>query len=156
AACRGIPHSSDDDFQHNMRHSFPQRYQPFCIEKMWWNGRTYWINCDGSHHAAVAYVQALEQGRQVTIPCTVTHVSVNSMHAQEIIRQFCALVVTHRTMDQLHDVLYRFEVPFQYAPYSPAGEHLSLLFIPRLSRKASLAADTIFRLTLEGKAFDFN
>jgi hypothetical protein len=64
AACKDIPNSSDADFQYNMTHSFPQRHQPFHIRKVWWNGRTYWMNCDGSHHAAVAFVQALEQGRQ--------------------------------------------------------------------------------------------
>ncbi len=155
AACQSIPHSSDADFQRNMTHSFPQHRQPFLVWRVWWNGRTYWMNDDGSHHAAVAFVQALEQGRQVSIPCSVTHISVNPVHAQEIIRHFFALVVTTRTADILWDVLYRFEVPFQYASYTPAGAHLRLLFFPRLSPKASLAADTIFQLTLAGKAFDF-
>ena len=157
AACKDILGSSDADFQRNMTHSFPQRGQPFRIWKVWWNGRTYWMNDDGSHHAAVAFVQALEQGRQVSIPCTVTHISVNPVHAQEIIQHFFAFVVlvTKRTELNLWDVLTRFEVPWQSAPYTLAGEHLRLLFFPRLSRKASVAAETIFRLTLAGKAFDF-
>ena len=155
ADCQSIPHSSDADFQRNMAHSFPQRRRPFHVWKVWWNGRTYWMNDDGSHHAAVAFVQALEQGRQVNIPCTVTRISVNPVHAQEIIRHFFALVVTTRTADSLWAVLKRFEVPYQCASYIPAGKHLSLLFFPRLSSKASVAADTIFRLTLAGKAFDF-
>jgi hypothetical protein len=130
-ACQGIPGSSDADFQRNRTHSFPQRHQPFCIWKVWWNGRTYWMNEDGSHHAAVAFAQALEQGRQVSIPCTVTHVSVNPLHAEEIIRQFFALVVTKRTTDILFSILYRFEIPFQHARYTPAGKYLdlSLLFL---------------------------
>jgi hypothetical protein len=155
AVCKDIPGSSDADFQRNMTHSFPQRRQPFLIWKVWWNGRTYWMNDDGSHHAAVAFAQALEQGRQVSIPCSVTHVSVNPMPAQEMIQHFFALVITKRTADMLWHVFYRFEVPFQCAPYAPAGGHLTLLFLPRLSRKASLAADTIFRLTSADKVFDF-
>ena len=39
-ACKDIPGSSDDDFQYNMKHSFPKRYQPFNVWKVWWNGRT--------------------------------------------------------------------------------------------------------------------
>ena len=154
-ACKDIPGSSDADFQRNMTHSFPQRRQPFRIRKVWWNGRTYWMSPDGSHHAAVAYVQALEQGRHVSIPCTVTHISVNPVYAQEIIRHFFALVVTARTAYLLGEVLNWFKVPFQWAPYYPAGAHLSLLFLPRLSGKARLAAETILRLTLAGKVFDF-
>jgi hypothetical protein len=38
-ACQGIPGSSDADFQRNRTHSFPQCHQPFCIWKVWWNGR---------------------------------------------------------------------------------------------------------------------
>jgi hypothetical protein len=155
SACQVIPHSSDVDFQRNMAHSFPQHRQPFHVWKVWWNGRTYWMNSDGSHHAAAAFVQALEQGRQVSIPCTVTHFSVHPEHAQDIIRHFFALVVTTSTVSILLKVLDWFEVPWQYAYYTPAGTHLSLLFFPRSSRKACIAADTILRLTLAGKAFDF-
>ena len=155
AACQGIPCSNDADFQRNMTHSFPQRDQPFRIRKVWWNGQMYWMNTDGSHHAAVAFVQALEQGRQVSIPCLVTHVSVTPVHAQEIIQHFFALVVTNRTAGLLWDVLCQFEVPFQFADYTPAGNHLTLLVLPRSSRKARLIAETILQQTLAGKAFDF-
>ena len=154
-ACRGIPCSSDDDFQRNMAHSFPKNHQPFSVWKVWWNGRTYWMNNDGSHHAAVAYVQALEQGRKVSIPCTVTHVRVDEARATEIVRYFAAIVIASRTMDRLWRVLARFGVPFQYARYTPAGDHLSLLLLPRSSRKAMLVAEIIMGITSEGEVFEF-
>jgi hypothetical protein len=155
AACQVIPHSSDADFQRNMAHSFPQRHQPFDVWKVWWNGRTYWMNSDGSHHAAAAFVQALDQGRQVSIPCVVTCFSVHPEHAQDIIRQFFALVVTTDTANMLHDVLCHFEIPFQTALYKFTDTPLTLLFLPRSSPKARVAADTIYQLTSEGQVFDF-
>jgi hypothetical protein len=153
--CQGISCSSDDDFQRNMAHSFPKNRQPFIVWNVWWNGRTYWMNEDGSHHAAVAYVQALEQGRKVSIPCTVSHVRVDEARAREIIWHFVALVVTTRVMDRLWQILTLFGAPFQHGYYRPAGDHLNILFLPRSSRKATLVAETIIATASAGEVFDF-
>jgi hypothetical protein len=58
-------------------------------------------------------------------------------------------------MGRWWQVFTRCEVPWQYAVSTPAGAHLRLVCLPRLSRKASLAAATLLRLPVAGKVFDF-
>ncbi len=154
-ACQSIPRNSDSDFEKNLLHSFPKKKEPFRVWKVWWNGRTYWMNDDGSHHAAAAYVQALEQKREISIPCAITHIRLDEVRATQIAQHFFGLVVIKKAADRLSDALYRFGVPFQYGTYTPANELLTLLFLPRSSRRATFVAETLLQLTAEDKVFNF-
>ncbi|HET7228974.1 MAG TPA: DUF6685 family protein [Longimicrobium sp.] len=153
--CEHIPRTTESDFAANVGHSFPHSKAPFDFWHAWWNRRMYWMNDDGSHHAASAYVQAREQGLEFSIPSRVTRLRIDVIRARRITNRFHAFVVENRTADALFHVLWPFAVPYQSARYAPAGERLTLLFFPRRSRRASFAAKTIQEFGSPRAVYDF-
>jgi hypothetical protein len=153
--CSNIHRITDSDFEHNVKHSFPTTKHPVTLERIWWNGRLSWVNSDGSHHAAAAYVQALDQGKNFVIPGQIVDVWVNETAGRTIIDNFYGLIVERTVADQLWYILNRFDVPFQHGTYKPAGDHLTLMFFPRSSKKAEVAVSAIQGIGSDTAVFDF-
>lgn len=139
--------SKVSDFEFSIKYSFG-RSRPETVFYCHWDGKLFWMNDGGSHHASTAYYQAMNSNHQYSLNSEVTAYYINEFAAEELTNSFnMAVIENNHESNVLTSLLVKYnQVPFQSIPFTaPFDESHSLYFFPKSEPRSRMTYEEITR-----------